>query len=181
MSTRSNTVIIDAKTGDKDILYRHFDGYLSGAGVELLNYIRLMKLDFMKKGIIADSVHVKDWILKKGDEYEDAGYISGDVEYIYEVTVDAGKISVKAFTTKMFAGKNNEAIKAEDVTSELMDEWASWCEENGVVDSLEDLASVGADTEDTSIQARIENALDAVWKSEMRDAIVKRVLDIVKK
>lgn len=34
MSTRSNTVIEDLATGEKAYLYRHFDGYLSGAGVE---------------------------------------------------------------------------------------------------------------------------------------------------
>lgn len=43
MSTRSNTVIEDLATGEKAYLYRHFDGYLSGAGIEQTGYVNLMK------------------------------------------------------------------------------------------------------------------------------------------
>ena len=34
MSTRSNTVIKDLKTGEEAVLYNHYDGYLSGAGFD---------------------------------------------------------------------------------------------------------------------------------------------------
>lgn len=181
MSTRSNTVVIDEVTGDKKILYRHYDGYLSGAGVDLLNCLRMMKIDFLKKDVQLNAETVADYLLMKTDVYEDDGYISGDVEYIYEVTISNGKVDVKAFTTKMFAGDNDQAVKNADVTNELMVEWSVWCQEHGITDYLSGSTSIdmgisnSMDTKD-----KVKKVLDDLWENELRDKVVEKVFCAIK-
>lgn len=174
MSTRSNTIISDKNTNEKEILYRHFDGYVSGAGVDLMSYVRKMLIDFKKKHVTADVVHVKDWILKNGDSYEDTNAINGDVEYIYEVIVDNGDIQVKAFTTKMFASSRNEAVKDEDVTAELIDEWKIYCEENGIDD---DSAKSSDACVSLSLREKVGGIVATLWQTRFRDMIVDAVID----
>ena len=121
MSTRSNTVIKDMETGIEAYLYRHFDGYISGAGVEQAGYVNLMQKEMQHPTIEA----VEDWYIKNGDGYEETSGIHGDVEYIYvlELNGPKSKFNLRAFETKLFATNGGKsAVKDKEVTDKLAEE-----------------------------------------------------------
>lgn len=134
MSTRSNVVAVDKKTGHEEVLYRHFDGYLSGAGVDLLKSVSKMREEAKRGKLALDAVNVKKWLLSHEDCYEDASKVSGDVEYIYEVIADGKSLAVRAFDTKMFAGPRDDAVRQNDITAELMEEWHEFCRSHALED-----------------------------------------------
>ena len=110
MSTRSNTIIKDLKNPDSIVyLYRHFDGYLDGAGFDILNYVNII----INKNVKLDAVSVGEWIVNNGAGYEYTTDIHGDIEYLYIVELNGDKpIYVRANET---VGKDVE----NDVTVEL--------------------------------------------------------------
>ena len=121
MSTRSNTVIKDMETGTEAYLYRHFDGYISGAGVEQVGYVNLMEKEMQHPTIDA----VEDWYIKNGEGYEETSGIHGDVEYIYvlELNGPKSKFSLRAFETKLYAANGGKsAAKDKEVTDKLVEE-----------------------------------------------------------
>ena len=86
MSTRSNIIIKNGKTNI--LLYRHCDGYLTGAGQDLLD--DLSNSDFEEKPYfdnIAENFDISKF-LKKLLNCENGSYridhqLGGDIEYLY--------------------------------------------------------------------------------------------------
>ena len=118
MSTRSNTIVRDQITGEQIILYRHHDGYLSGAGFDLLEYVRKMTT----QKIPVNVKDVSDWILDNGDGYESTEGLHGDIEYLYTLELN-GEVP-------MFVRVNeaNGPVIEKDLTAQLE---AEYQKENG--------------------------------------------------
>lgn len=184
MSTRSNTVVRDLKTGEEVVLYRHFDGYLSGAGLEQLGYINLMEKDGTPKTVKA----VKDWYIKNGEGYEETGSVHGDVSYIYELELDGEKsgFSLKAFTTKMFSKPGYAAAKDKDVTAELEEELES-AMKSGELDKVpgfrpQDRArsESGCSSLDEEIYDAVADTVDQAWDGELREKFIANIVKMVR-
>ena len=118
MSTRSNTIVRDQITGEQIILYRHHDGYLSGAGFDLLEYVRKMTT----QKIPVNVKDVSDWILDNGDGYESTDGLHGDIEYLYTLELNGEVL--------MFVRVNeaNGPVIEKDLTAQLE---AEYQKENG--------------------------------------------------
>jgi hypothetical protein len=127
MSTRSNTVIKDLKSGEQVFLYRHHDGYPSGAGFDQLGYLSKIEDESVcrKRKITVDLV--KDWFIKNGDGYEETNSIHGDVAYVYFVEITGDEdvpLRLKAYNTKMSFENNGKGTTLnDDITDELLNEY----------------------------------------------------------
>lgn len=118
MSTRSNTIIRDLSLGgEEEILYRHCDGYLSGAGLDQMKYLNKM----LKQGTEITVQAVQAWYLKNGDGYETTDAIHEDIEYIYvlELNGNMKKFNLRAYRYDMFADDGRGKI-GQELTDELM-------------------------------------------------------------
>jgi hypothetical protein len=83
MSTRANITI---NNGDsKIILYRHYDGYPTNTGIDILNRIKRSKhiSDLVSDFLTA----TMDWMTSPKKLYEITSEIHGDIEYDYEIKV----------------------------------------------------------------------------------------------
>ena len=85
MSTRSNIIIKNGKTNI--LLYRHCDGYLTGAGQDLLD--DLSNSDFEEKPYfdnIAEYFNIAKFtekLLNQDGNYRIDDQLGGDIEYLY--------------------------------------------------------------------------------------------------
>ena len=85
MSTRANITIKNGES--KIILYRHYDGYPTNTGIDILNRIKRSKTT---SDLVSDFLTATNW---SGFEnppkklYEITTEIHGDIEYDYEITV----------------------------------------------------------------------------------------------
>ena len=86
MSTRSNIIIKNGKTNI--LLYRHCDGYLTGAGQDLLD--DLSNSDFEEKPYfdnIAENFDIAKFLKKllncENGSYRIDDQLGGDIEYLY--------------------------------------------------------------------------------------------------
>lgn len=87
MSTRANIVL---KQGElRRVLYRHCDGYLSGLGQEIL--------DFLKNNESRNIEEISDSLEANEIAFYDGIDVHGDVEFIYliELSSEGIKVSVK--------------------------------------------------------------------------------------
>jgi hypothetical protein len=177
--TRSNTLIHDGKTSTIITLYRHCDGYLSGAGVDAYKMMKeLMATNAAIRGSLT-AEDVAQWFIRNGDgEYEETSGIHGDVEYIYDVYInfkyshtDGIPFKIRAFTTKMHLGKG-PATRDEDVTDKLDKE---------IEQSLGQKPSSGTDDERdiAAVYEKIGEAVDKIWKGSLRDQMIDAVMDVV--
>ena len=85
MSTRCNVII---KFGDTKIrLYRHCDGYLTGAGQDVLDKLRQSEIrNTQDKGIINIAKLVQLFLINDY-EYRLETELAGDLEYVYEINL----------------------------------------------------------------------------------------------
>ena len=179
MSTRCNTLIHGRNTSDVVALYRHCDGYLSGAGVDAY---KMMTDMFATNIVIKNSLTAEDvaqWFIKNGDgEYEKTTGIHADVEYIYDIYINSRDsdpkskpFEIRAFTTRMSFGKG-PATRDEDVTNQLADEWSKY-----LAKRCKTTASDDGDASD--IYAKIGEAVDRIWKDGLRDQMIDAVMDVI--
>lgn len=88
MSTRCNIVVKDTE-GNGVILYHHCDGYPSGVGAHLLEIVK--GKGFMDAFACANHIlHTTEGENDKPfkNDFELAGCLAGDIEYLYTVKVD---------------------------------------------------------------------------------------------
>lgn len=175
MSTRSNTVIKDLKTGEEEILYRHFDGYPSGAGFDQLRYLTKIEDESICKGKKITLDFVKDWFLKNGDGYEETESIHGDVQYVYFVEItgnDDIPLRLKAYTTRMFFENDGKsAALKNDITDELLNEYLE-SEDAESEDEEEDTNETNRDI----LREKVMLIADRLWKDTYRDHIVDDIM-----
>ena len=85
MSTRSNIIIKNGRT--EILLYRHCDGYLTGAGQDLLD--DLSNSDFEKEPYfdnVAEYFNIAKFtekLLNQNTDYRIDNQLGGDIEYLY--------------------------------------------------------------------------------------------------
>ena len=103
MSTRANVVI--KKSDDKGAvnyaqLYHHHDGYCSGLGNDLSEYMAEIEAmsDEEKKNILKTPVSLAKWFAadERNDEFEYEGtnvYLHGDIEYLYVIDLTTETIT----------------------------------------------------------------------------------------
>ena len=175
MSTRSNTVIKDLKTGEEEILYRHFDGYPSGAGFDQLGYLTKIEDESICRGKKITIDFVKDWFLKNGEGYEETDSIHGDVEYVYFVEItgnDDVPLKLKAYTTRMyFDNDGKSAALKDDITDELLNEYLE-SEEADSDDEEEDTNETNRDI----LREKVMIIADRLWKDTYRNHIVDDIM-----
>ena len=91
MSTRSNTIVKNMKTDEKVYLYRHCDGYLEGAGFDVLDALN----KFVTLGKENTIQNIAEFIKEKCDgTYEDTDSIHGDIDYLYVIEVDGEDVTL---------------------------------------------------------------------------------------
>ena len=84
MSTRSNIIIKNGKTNI--LLYRHCDGYLRGAGQDLLDDLRssyFVYNDGYEDKINFDIAKFTKKLLNQDGDYRIDDQLGGDIEYLY--------------------------------------------------------------------------------------------------
>jgi hypothetical protein len=79
MSTRSNIIIKNGRT--EILLYRHCDGYLTGAGQDL--HDDLSNSDFDNVGQYFNIAKFTEKLLKQDTDYRIDNQLGGDIEYLY--------------------------------------------------------------------------------------------------
>lgn len=174
MSTRSCTIIRDKMANREEILYRHFDGYLYGAGIDQMGYARKMLKECANSKKTPDVDYVKSWYLRNGDGYEETESVHTDVAYIYYVDIlREGGITLTAFDAISGAPKN-------DMTANLKKVYAEWLER----ECLDDEASTSksksiADLKSVDLEQKIRAALDYVWPG-IKELITKEIIEDLK-
>lgn len=89
MSTRAHIRIIEGE--GQILLYHHSDGYPSGVGSELKEYLSKFKYGWYAETIARGLVTMIDkW---KQFPYEPAICLHGDEEYVYVIDCDSKKLS----------------------------------------------------------------------------------------
>lgn len=175
MSTRSNTVIKDLATGEEEFLYRHFDGYPSGAGFDQLRYITKIEDESICKRQKITIGFVKDWFLKNGDGYEETDSIHGDVEYVYFMEITGNEdnpLRLKAYTTNLFSENNKHGVTIDsDITNELINKYKQ-LEQFKLEDSEVDTNESNRDI----LREKVAIIADRVWKESFRDAVVDAII-----
>ena len=86
MSTRSNIIIKNGRT--EILLYRHHDGYLTGAGQEL--YDDLSNSDFDNVGQYFNIAKFTEKLLSQNSNYRIDNQLGGDIEYLYTFEFEDG-------------------------------------------------------------------------------------------
>lgn len=123
MSTRANVVI--KKADDNGAvnyaqLYHHHDGYCSGLGNDLSEYMAEIEVmpDEEKKNILKDPVSLAKWFAadERFDEFEYEGTdvnLHGDIEYLY--VIDLTKETITCYSTWDWDGviKDLEKVNGE--------------------------------------------------------------------
>ena len=79
MSTRSNIIIKNGRT--EILLYRHCDGYLTGAGQDL--HDDLSNSDFDNVGQYFNIAKFTEKLLSQNGNYRIDNQLGGDIEYLY--------------------------------------------------------------------------------------------------
>lgn len=110
MSTRCNIILIcDEK---RELYYHHWDGYPSGVGADLLE-----RMDVGARGISFFDKEKQSKIYKKFKElleaeghYEPTDNVSGDIEYLYYVTLKDNKCTI-SYSAVHFWDASEEDIK----------------------------------------------------------------------
>lgn len=175
MSTRSNTVIKDLATGEEEFLYRHFDGYPSGAGFDQLRYITKIEYESNCKRQKITIGFVKDWFLKNGDGYEETDSIHGDVEYVYFVEITGNEdnpLRLRAYTTNLFSENNKHGVIIDsDITNELINKYKQ-LEQFKLEDSEVDTNESNRDI----LREKVAIIADRVWKESFRDVVVDAII-----
>ena len=103
MSTRANVVIKKSNKNGKVSyaqLYHHHDGYCSGLGNDLSEYMAEIEAmsDEEKKNILKTPVSLAKWFAadERNDEFEYEGtnvYLHGDIEYLYVIDLTTETIT----------------------------------------------------------------------------------------
>ena len=119
MSTRANVVIKKTAENGKVSyaqLYHHHDGYCSGVGKDLSEY--MAEIDVMpdeeKKKVLKDPVSLAKWLSHddRHDEYEYEGTsvnLHGDIEYLY--VIDLANKTITCYSTWDWDGKIDDLAK----------------------------------------------------------------------
>lgn len=116
MSSRSNTIIEDLGAKTEVCLYRHCDGYLEGAGFDLLDFA--MEIDYSEMKYTSEQLADKLIEFHSGYELSPSG-LHNDIEFIYKVEMSNGFIvSVKAFRP---AEINDKICLGAELTNKLLE------------------------------------------------------------
>lgn len=96
MSTRCNVVI--KKGNDKVYLYHHHDGYPSGVGKDIIEYMEYLCEAVSKEEkdeILSTPQKLAEWLCsdERDDEYEFTDCLHGDIEYLYEIYLDSDAVA----------------------------------------------------------------------------------------
>ena len=86
MSTRSNIIIKNGRT--EILLYRHCDGYLTGAGQDL--HDDLSNSDFDNVGQYFNIAKFTEKLLSQNSGYRIDNQLGGDIEYLYTFEFEDG-------------------------------------------------------------------------------------------
>lgn len=119
MSTRANIKIV-GESGQTTFLYRHCDGYPSGLGDELADFIsnQCYELDDVDEGEPVDTDdYARKIILELGDDIEFTTDIHGDIAYLYVIDLVEKDYSMYKVTYDYSKGWDNlvqEFVKIED-------------------------------------------------------------------
>lgn len=91
MATRCNIIIKGKSCGKnvKTMLYRHWDGYPTCTGVELMDLLNKQTSDCIYFDGFINSM------IKEGNTYEYSSTIHGDIEYLYTIDLTKRKIYVQ--------------------------------------------------------------------------------------
>lgn len=90
MSTRCN-IILNGYARDKKIyLYHHHDGYPSGVGADLAEFLK--QRGCKKDGRWDEELIATALVKKQDDEYECSAGLHGDIEYLYVIDAPYGKL-----------------------------------------------------------------------------------------
>lgn len=129
MSTRANVVIKKtAENGNVSYaqLYHHHDGYCSGVGKDLSEY--MAEIDVMpdeeKKKVLKNPVSLAKWLSHddRNDEYEYEGTsvnLHGDIEYLY--VIDLTDKSITCYSTWDWDGEIDDLAKVNGVAKQCKD------------------------------------------------------------
>ena len=86
MSTRSNIIIKNGRT--EILLYRHCDGFLTGAGQDL--HDDLSNSDFDNVGQYFNIAKFTEKLLSQNSSYRIDNQLGGDIEYLYTFEFEDG-------------------------------------------------------------------------------------------
>ena len=119
MSTRSNTIIKDLDSGREIFMYRHCDGYFSGAGFDLLDFAKKMNVLSEWEDVSKLAMELEETDLG----YEPTEGLHLDIEFIYLLEVQNKKIhAVREFEPRVDA-KCTTCTIGNEITDELMTEY----------------------------------------------------------
>ena len=173
MATRCNVIVKGKSCGKnvKAILYRHWDGYPSVTGEDLLE-----KLNSCCNGEIYFDSFVNS-LIKESTEYEYTSQIHGDIEYLYEIdcckrTIKVMEVGYDSETMKQTFGKKQDVKKMFGVT--IKNEIKNPLEDNFTI--LTYKMEVG-----TLTLPIVENSLDAYCSENGFDLTMKRGKGILSK
>src|SRR5262245_1929164 len=100
MATRCNVVLTDSVAGSKVFLYRHWDGYLAEAGGDIAEKLKasLAKTAYSRgfREMLTTMVCEKrggEGRDKDRPQYEVTDDVHGDIEHLYEVSFNAGRMN----------------------------------------------------------------------------------------
>lgn len=119
MSTRCNVIVRDLATESETVLYHHCDGYLSGVGFDLLDYVRRM----IDLNIDRRCQDIACWLIEQNDGYEMTDGIHGDIEYLYIVEMNSKQAGMK-----VRAYEADGKLIGDELTAELENDYIK---ENG--------------------------------------------------
>lgn len=160
------------KTGEQAFLYRHYDGYPSGAGFDQLGYLTKIEDESICRNRKITVDFVKDWFIRNGDGYEETNSIHGDVSYVYFVEITGDEdvpLRLKAYTTKMsFENDGRGTTMKDDITDELLNEYVESEEYDPEEDGMVRRMRTGS-SKDSTIRFGIEE----------RGILIKKILEDV--
>lgn len=126
MGTRCNVII---KFGDTKIrLYRHWDGYPTMTGQDILNKLRQSELKHAQGRGIIDVARLVQLFLVQANDYRLEIAEAGDLEYVYEIDIQSeyqhaahynqgAMVSLTLFTRTSWEQKTSKNFEKEKFTS----------------------------------------------------------------
>ena len=129
MSTRAN-IVLDSNRYNRIWLYHHWDGYPSGLGVNLMNFLADKSgKDAGYNEWYHDSIYLANQLIKDKDDdgYELTGGQHGDIDYLYKI--DTGSRTIWAYEV-CSDGKLECLMHVKYEDEEERKKWFEWCEKH---------------------------------------------------
>lgn len=126
MATRAN-IILDSNHYNRIWLYHHWDGYPSGLGINLMEFLE--KNGNVVNDYCRDSIHLANLLIKdeKDDGYELTNDQHGDIDYLYKI--DTSDRTIRAYRITDMEGSAVFLKCAKYDDAKEIEEWKEWCKD----------------------------------------------------